>query len=112
MVSAEILIDASSGRSRGSGIVEFTAADQSTTAIAKFSGYMYGGRPLEVRYNFRSVSPPPRSHSLFLFMSCFVQRRGLVTDVALRLRLRPLSEGNRFHAFTPSAGRGGMPAAE
>lgn len=34
VVSAEILFDAS-GRSRGSGIVEFVAVDQATTAIAK-----------------------------------------------------------------------------
>jgi hypothetical protein len=53
VVAAEILFDVMTGRSRGSGIVEFTAVDQSTTAIAKFTGYVYGGRPLDVRYNSR-----------------------------------------------------------
>ncbi|KIH89112.1 RNA recognition motif containing protein [Sporothrix brasiliensis 5110] len=35
-----------SGRSRGSGVVRFDTADTAETAIAKFQGYQYGGRPL------------------------------------------------------------------
>ncbi|OZJ02334.1 hypothetical protein BZG36_04594, partial [Bifiguratus adelaidae] len=36
------------GRSKGSGIVRFDNADEAERAIAKFHGYMYGGRPLDV----------------------------------------------------------------
>ncbi|CDZ97834.1 rna-binding domain-containing protein [Phaffia rhodozyma] len=57
VVAAEILLDYNTGRSRGQGICEFVAIDQATTAIAKFTGYVYGGRPLEVKYN------PGRTHT-------------------------------------------------
>ncbi|KAL2163695.1 hypothetical protein VTH06DRAFT_5753 [Thermothelomyces fergusii] len=39
-----------SGRSRGSGVVRFDNADTAETAIAKFQGYQYGGRPLGLSY--------------------------------------------------------------
>lgn len=39
-----------SGRSRGSGVVRFDSADTAETAIAKFQGYQYGGRPLGLHY--------------------------------------------------------------
>jgi len=39
-----------SGRSRGSGVVRFDSADTSDTAIAKFQGYQYGGRPLNLSF--------------------------------------------------------------
>jgi RNA recognition motif-containing protein len=54
-----------SGRSRGSGVVEFDTAENAETAIcacpgdlsvalltvaAKFTGYQYGGRPLGLSY--------------------------------------------------------------
>ncbi|RMD39262.1 hypothetical protein DV735_g5867, partial [Chaetothyriales sp. CBS 134920] len=38
------------GRSKGSGVVEFDSADNAETAISKFTGYMYGGRPLGLSY--------------------------------------------------------------
>lgn len=38
------------GRSRGTGVVEFDNQENSATAIAKFSGYQYGGRPLGLTY--------------------------------------------------------------
>ena len=38
------------GRSRGTGVVEFTNQDDAATAIAKFTGYQYGGRPLGLTY--------------------------------------------------------------
>ena len=38
------------GRSRGTGVVEFDQADSAETAIAKFTGYQYGGRPLGLSY--------------------------------------------------------------
>ena len=38
------------GRSRGSGVVEFTSTEDSTTAISKFTSYQYGGRPLGLTY--------------------------------------------------------------
>lgn len=39
-----------SGRSRGCGVVRFDNADTAETAIAKFQGYQYGGRPLGLSY--------------------------------------------------------------
>ncbi|KAJ6440877.1 RNP domain-containing protein [Purpureocillium lavendulum] len=39
-----------SGRSRGSGVVRFDTADTADTAIAKFQGYQYGGRPLNLSF--------------------------------------------------------------
>ena len=38
------------GRSRGTGVVEFGNQEDSGTAIAKFTGYQYGGRPLGLSY--------------------------------------------------------------
>lgn len=48
---AEILTDGT--RSKGSGVVQFAQVAEAETAIAKFQHYMYGGRPLDVRYNDR-----------------------------------------------------------
>ncbi|KAK5168764.1 g-strand binding protein [Saxophila tyrrhenica] len=38
------------GRSRGTGVVEFANQEDAETAIAKFQGYTYGGRPLGLSY--------------------------------------------------------------
>lgn len=38
------------GRSRGTGVVEFDNADNAETAITKFTGYVYGGRPLGLSF--------------------------------------------------------------
>jgi len=48
---AEILFDGT--RSKGAGVVQFAQVAEAETAIAKFQQYMYGGRPLDVRYNDR-----------------------------------------------------------
>ncbi|KAL1673693.1 RNA-binding domain-containing protein [Schizophyllum commune] len=48
---AEILFDGT--RSKGCGVVQFAAVPEAETAIAKFQQYMYGGRPLDVRFNDR-----------------------------------------------------------
>ena len=39
-----------SGRSRGTGVVRFDNAETAETAIAKFQGYQYGGRPLGLSF--------------------------------------------------------------
>ncbi|KAG6123979.1 hypothetical protein E4U12_000359 [Claviceps purpurea] len=39
-----------SGRSKGSGVVRFDSSDTAETAIAKFQGYQYGGRPLNLSF--------------------------------------------------------------
>ncbi|KAM0285507.1 hypothetical protein ACHAQH_001457 [Verticillium albo-atrum] len=39
-----------SGRSRGTGVVQFDSADTADTAIQKFQGYQYGGRPLGLSF--------------------------------------------------------------
>jgi len=41
------------GRSKGCGIVQFNSNEEAETAIAKFQGYSYGGRPLALEYNAR-----------------------------------------------------------
>ncbi|KAI9796287.1 MAG: hypothetical protein M1835_004410 [Candelina submexicana] len=38
------------GRSRGTGVVQFDTVENAETAISKFSGYQYGGRPLGLTY--------------------------------------------------------------
>lgn len=38
------------GRSRGTGVVRFDNAENADTAIQKFSGYQYGGRPLGLSF--------------------------------------------------------------
>jgi RNA recognition motif-containing protein len=39
-----------SGRSRGTGVVRFDNPDTAETAIQKFQGYQYGGRPLGLSF--------------------------------------------------------------
>ncbi|KAH9904596.1 hypothetical protein F4778DRAFT_70444 [Xylariomycetidae sp. FL2044] len=39
-----------SGRSKGTGVVRFDSATTAETAITKFQGYTYGGRPLGLSY--------------------------------------------------------------
>ncbi|KAK0538931.1 g-strand binding protein [Tilletia horrida] len=46
---AEILYE--NGRSKGAGVVQFASAEEAETAIAKFSGYVYGGRALDLEFN-------------------------------------------------------------
>jgi len=46
---AEIQYEAN-GRSRGTGVVEFDTPENAETAITKFSGYQYGGRPLGLSF--------------------------------------------------------------
>ncbi|KAI0760605.1 RNA-binding domain-containing protein [Fomes fomentarius] len=48
---AEILYEGA--RSKGCGVVQFAQVQEAETAIAKFQQYMYGGRPLDVRFNDR-----------------------------------------------------------
>jgi RNA recognition motif-containing protein len=38
------------GRSRGTGVVEFSKQEDAAEAISKFQGYQYGGRPLGLAY--------------------------------------------------------------
>ncbi|KAJ6189541.1 hypothetical protein N7519_004449 [Penicillium mononematosum] len=48
------------GRSRGTGVVQFDTADTAETAIAKFSGYQYGGRPLGITFvKYMNAGPAP-----------------------------------------------------
>ncbi|KAI3090260.1 hypothetical protein CBS147338_9182 [Penicillium roqueforti] len=48
------------GRSRGTGVVQFDTADTAETAIAKFSGYQYGGRPLGITFvKYMNAGPGP-----------------------------------------------------
>jgi RNA recognition motif-containing protein len=44
VVLAEILYEGQ--RSKGEGVVQFTETQEAQTAGEKFSGYVYGGRPL------------------------------------------------------------------
>ncbi|KDR79811.1 hypothetical protein GALMADRAFT_241900 [Galerina marginata CBS 339.88] len=56
---AEILFDGT--RSKGCGVVQFAQTGEAETAIAKFQQYMYGGRPLDVRFNDRWHTFTPSS---------------------------------------------------
>ncbi|MCJ1348469.1 hypothetical protein MMC31_006701 [Peltigera leucophlebia] len=38
------------GRSRGTGVVQFDTPENAETAISKFTGYQYGGRPLGLTF--------------------------------------------------------------
>ncbi|KAF8923482.1 hypothetical protein BGZ58_002901 [Dissophora ornata] len=39
------------GRPKGSGVVRFEMFESADKAVAKFNGYKYGGRPLEIMYD-------------------------------------------------------------
>ncbi|KAF9111983.1 hypothetical protein BGX27_004164 [Mortierella sp. AM989] len=47
--TTEIIL--SNGRPKGSGIVRFELFESADKAVAKFNGYIYGGRPLEIKYD-------------------------------------------------------------
>lgn len=49
VVLAEVLFDGD--QSRGEGIVQFTDTAVAKAAGERFSGYVYGGRPLDVQFN-------------------------------------------------------------
>ncbi|PWN35972.1 uncharacterized protein FA14DRAFT_122073 [Meira miltonrushii] len=46
---AEVLIEGT--RSKGVGVVQFASISDAETSIAKFQGYVYGGRALDIEYN-------------------------------------------------------------
>ncbi|GAA5861935.1 hypothetical protein JCM3774_001357 [Rhodotorula dairenensis] len=55
---AEVLFE--HGRSKGAGVVQFASIEDATTAVTRFNGYMYGGRPLALDYNQRPyIFAPP-----------------------------------------------------
>ncbi|KAF9331982.1 hypothetical protein BGZ91_011886 [Linnemannia elongata] len=47
--SAEVLMQ--DGRAKGSGVVRFESFEAADKAVAKFNGYSYGGRSLEITYD-------------------------------------------------------------
>lgn len=51
VVLAEILYEGT--RSKGSGVVQFKEVEEAEQAGQKFTGYVYGGRPLDVQFNDR-----------------------------------------------------------
>ncbi|KAJ6126746.1 Nucleotide-binding alpha-beta plait [Penicillium sp. IBT 18751x] len=53
------------GRSRGTGVVEFDTPDTAETAIAKFTGYQYGGRPLGITFvKYLNAGPGPEDMNM------------------------------------------------
>ncbi|MEK7691358.1 MAG: RNA-binding protein, partial [Bdellovibrionota bacterium] len=46
--SVKIITDRDTGRSKGFGFVEMASDDEATSAISKFNGADYGGRPMTV----------------------------------------------------------------
>lgn len=46
---AEVLLE--NGRSKGVGVVQFATVADAETSIAKFQGYVYGGRALDIEFN-------------------------------------------------------------
>ena len=47
---AEIQYEKTTGRSKGTGVVEFASQEEAETAISKFQGYNYGNRPLGLNF--------------------------------------------------------------
>ena len=60
VVLAEILYDGT--RSKGEGVVQFTETAEAQTAGEKFTGYMYGGRPLGTHSLHSDCHTPDRLH--------------------------------------------------
>lgn len=81
---AEILFDGT--RSKGCGVVQFSQVVEAETAIAKFQGYMYGGRPLG---KFLCSEP-----------NCM--------DADDLVNISDVRFNDRWHTFTPSAAKGGQ----
>lgn len=48
VVSAQVIMDKFTGRSKGFGFVEMSSPEEAQAAIAKFNGYQMGGRSLTV----------------------------------------------------------------
>lgn len=48
VVSAQVIMDKFTGRSKGFGFVEMSTPEEAQEAIAKFNGYQLGGRGLTV----------------------------------------------------------------
>lgn len=48
VVSANVISDKFSGRSKGFGFVEMSSDEEAQAAIAQFDGKEFGGRPLKV----------------------------------------------------------------
>jgi len=48
VVSAQVIMDRDSGRSKGFGFVEMSSDDEAQTAIKELDGQDNGGRPLKV----------------------------------------------------------------
>jgi hypothetical protein len=85
---AEILF--SGTRSMGSGVVQFATVEESETAIAKFQGYIYGGRPLGMYY------------SSIMQVSLFTVTSNIVlATVGIDVRFN-----DRWHEFTSTAATG------
>jgi RNA recognition motif-containing protein len=48
VMSAQVIIDRDTGRSKGFGFVEMTSDDEAQSAINALNGQQFGGRPLTV----------------------------------------------------------------
>lgn len=61
VLSAKVIVDRDTGRSKGFGFVEMVKEEDAQNAIARFNGAELGGRPLTVN-EARPMAPrPPRS---------------------------------------------------
>ena len=83
---AEILYDGT--RSKGEGIVQFGETAEAQTAGEKFTGYMYGGRPLGESF-----------HPI------------VIASRGLELTLLDVQFNPRWHDFSSAAVKGGQTAA-
>lgn len=62
VVSAQIIMDKFSGRSKGFGFVEMSNADEAQKAIEMFNGQDFGGRSLAVNEARPKTEGPRRDH--------------------------------------------------
>jgi len=57
VVSAKLILDKFTGKSKGFGFVEMSSSEEAEKAIAEFDGTEFLGRPLKV-----NIAKPPKRH--------------------------------------------------
>ena len=67
VVSAVIIMDKMSGRSKGFGFVEMSNNDEAQKAISMFNGQDFEGRKLTVNEARPLEARPPKTHSHFRY---------------------------------------------
>ena len=64
VVSAKVIIDRETGKSKGFGFVEMTTDEQAKAALEKFNNFSLGARRIMVN-EARPMEPRPAGHAFF-----------------------------------------------